>query len=48
VHITNHFPAILRARRKRRHWGDDERANYIPGTDGVSKAPMGQPKRSTD
>jgi transposase len=29
VHITNHFPAILRARRKRRHWGDDERAIYI-------------------
>lgn len=29
VHITRHFPAILRARRKRRRWGADERATYI-------------------
>ena len=28
VHITNHFPAILRARRKRRQWGKAERDIY--------------------
>lgn len=28
VHITNHLPAILRARRKRRDWGDKERDIY--------------------
>lgn len=43
VHITNHFPAILRARRKRRRWGDDERAIYtrhrwrVEGAHGTAK-----------
>lgn len=43
VHITNHLPAILRARRKRRDWGDKERAIYtrhrwrVEGAHGTAK-----------
>jgi transposase len=43
VHITNHFPAILRARRKRRRWGKAERDIYsrhrwrVEGVHGTAK-----------
>jgi len=43
VHITTHFPAILRARRKRRRWGDDEHGIYtrhrwrVEGAHGTAK-----------
>lgn len=43
VHITNHFPAILRARRKRRRWGKAERDIYsrhrwrVEGAHGTAK-----------
>lgn len=57
VHITNHFPAMswhrhafrmTRARAPRGGAGATRSVPSIPGTDGVSKAPMGQRRHSTD
>lgn len=47
VHITNHFPAILRADASG-GTGATTSAPSTPGTDGVSRAPMGQRRHSTD